>query len=184
MKKRSLLIIGMGLFLLPISNRALGKEFYQGKTIRFIVGFSAGGGYDTYTRAIARHIRKHITGTPETVVENMVGAGSLLAANHLFAKAEADGLHVGVWNGGMIMQQALGARAVRFDARKFGFIGAPGKGIPTCAIMAFTGLRTLDDVVNSTKTIRMGGARTGTGPDDIPKLMNKLMGTRFQVISG
>lgn len=163
MKKRSFLILGMGLFLLSISTRALADDFYRGKTIRFIVGFSADGGYDTYTRAIARHIGKHIPGNPQTVVENMVGAGSLLAANHLFAKAEPDGLHIGVWNGGMIMQQALGARAVRFDARKFGFIGAPGKGIPTCAIMAFTGLRTLDDVINSTKTIRMGGARTGTG---------------------
>ncbi|MBI2366282.1 MAG: hypothetical protein HYV01_14955, partial [Deltaproteobacteria bacterium] len=70
-------------------------EFYKGKTVRFIVGYAPGGGYDTYTRAIARHIGKHIPGNPSAVIENMEGAGSLLAANYMFNKAEADGLTVG-----------------------------------------------------------------------------------------
>lgn len=77
-------------------------EFYKGKTIRFIVGYAPGGGYDTYTRAIARHIGNHIPGNPATVVENMEGAGSLLAANYVFNKVAADGLTVGVFNSGMV----------------------------------------------------------------------------------
>ncbi|MBI3060803.1 MAG: hypothetical protein HYY83_02315, partial [Deltaproteobacteria bacterium] len=68
------------------------EDFYKGKTITFVVGFAAGGGFDTYTRMIARHFGKHVPGNPSTVVENMTGAGSLVAANHIFNKADADGL--------------------------------------------------------------------------------------------
>lgn len=159
-------------------------DFYSGKTIRFIVGYAPGGGYDTYTRAIARHIGKHIPGNPGAVIENMEGAGSLLAANYMFNKADADGLTVGNFNSGMVTQQALGAKGVRFDARKFGWIGSPGKGWPTCMVMGFTGLRTLDDVLKSGDKLRFGGTRAGASSDDLPKLMDTLMGTRLKVISG
>ncbi len=105
-------------------------DFYKGKTIRFIVGAPAGGGYDTYTRAIGRHLGKHIPGNPSMVVENMDGAGSLIAANYTYNKAERDGLAIGVWISGQIIRQALGDRSPRFDGRKFGWIGAPSKGSP------------------------------------------------------
>jgi len=83
--------IGFGLLLL-YSTTALAEDFYQGKTIRFIVGQAAGGGYDTYTRTIARHIGKHIPGNPNTIVENMPGAGSLIAANYMYIKAKVRSL--------------------------------------------------------------------------------------------
>jgi tripartite-type tricarboxylate transporter receptor subunit TctC len=159
-------------------------EFYKGKTIRFIVGYAPGGGYDTYTRAVARHIGRHIPGNPSTVVENMEGAGSLLAANYMFNKAEADGLTVGNFNSGMVTQQALSAKGIRFDALRFGWVGAPGKGWPTCMVMGFTGLKTLDDVLKSGDKLRFGGTRAGASSDDLPKLMNALMGTNLRVISG
>ncbi|HME59685.1 MAG TPA: hypothetical protein VKH62_00390 [Candidatus Binatia bacterium] len=73
-------------------------NFYKGKTIRFIVGYAPGGGYDSYTRAVARYIGRHIPGNPSIVVENMEGAGSLLAANYMFNKAEPDGLTVENFN--------------------------------------------------------------------------------------
>jgi tripartite-type tricarboxylate transporter receptor subunit TctC len=161
-----------------------GDEFYKGKTIRFIVGYAPGGGYDTYTRAVSRHIGRHIPGNPTTVVENMEGAGSLLAANYMFNKADADGLTVGNFNSGMVTQQALGAKGIRFDARKFGWVGSPGKGWPTCMVMGFTGLKTLDDVLTSGDQLRFGGTRAGASSDDLPKLMNTLMGTNLRVISG
>lgn len=166
----------------PSPSRA--NDFYQGKTIRFVVGYAPGGGYDTYTRAIARHIGKHIPGNPTAVVENMEGAGSLLAANYIFNKAEADGLTVGDFNSGMVTQQALGAKGIRFDARKFGWVGSPGKGWPTCMVMGFTGLKTLDDVLKSGETLKFGGTRAGASSDDLPKLMDALMGTHLTVISG
>ncbi len=151
MKRSCLTLIGIGMFALAFSLAlpdASAEDFYQGKTIRFIVGYAPGGGYDTYTRAIARHIGKHIPGNPSAVVDNMEGAGSLLAANYMFNKAEADGLTVGDFNSGMVTQQALGAKGIRFDARKFGWVGSPGKGWPTCMVMGFTGLKTLDDVLS------------------------------------
>jgi tripartite-type tricarboxylate transporter receptor subunit TctC len=87
-------IIGL-IFLSSLAESLRAAEFYKGKTIRFIVGFSAGGGFDTYSRMIARHIGKHIPGNPDTMVENMTGAGSLVAANYMYNKAEPDGLTIG-----------------------------------------------------------------------------------------
>ena len=81
---------------------ALAQDFYKDKTIRFIVGQAAGGGYDTYTRTIARYIGKYIPGTPTTVVDNMIGAGSLVAANYLYNNAKPDGITIGNWNGASI----------------------------------------------------------------------------------
>src|SRR3989304_8855758 len=133
-------LVALTLLAVAIRNVAA-DEFYKGKTIRFIVGYAPGGGYDTYTRAVARHISRHIPGNPSTVVENMEGAGSLLAANYMFNKADADGLTVGNFNSGMVTQQALAAQGSRFDARKFGWVGSPGKGWPTCRGMGFTGRR-------------------------------------------
>jgi len=189
MKNRFKLILILSMILsalapLAISGRAAAEDFYKGKTIRFIVGYAPGGGYDTYTRAVARYMGKHIPGNPVTVVENMEGAGSLLAANYMFNKAEPDGLTVGNFNSGMVTQQALDARGIRFDAMKFGWVGSPGKGWPTCMVMGFTGLKTLDDVLKHGDKLRFGGTRAGASSDDLPKLMNALMGTNLKVISG
>jgi tripartite-type tricarboxylate transporter receptor subunit TctC len=186
MKIKILLAVAntIGLFLLSCATRSDAADFYSGKTIRFVVGAPAGGGYDTYTRSIARHLGKHIPGNPTMVVENMDGAGSLIAANYVYNKAEPDGLTVGVWISGQIIRQALGDRSTRFDGRKFGWIGAPSKGAPTCAMMGFTGLKTWQDVVNAKRSIRMGGVRAGTAYDDVPTILNNVAGTKFNLITG
>jgi tripartite-type tricarboxylate transporter receptor subunit TctC len=177
-------IASLALFILCVSTTAQGDEFYKGKTIHFVVGAPAGGGYDTYARAITRHLGKHIPGNPSMVVDNMDGAGSLVAANHVYNRAKPDGLTVGVWISGQIIRQALGDKAPRFDGRKFGWIGAPSKGAPTCAMMGFTGLKTWDDVRNAKRSIKMGGVRAGTAYDDVPTILNNVAGTKFDVISG
>lgn len=176
--------LSIGLLCLATARSSMADDFYRGKTIRFIVGAPAGGGYDTYTRAIARHFGKHIPGNPSMVIENMDGAGSLIAANYTFNKAERDGLAVGVWISGQVIRQALGDRSARFDGRKFGWIGAPSKGSPTCAIMGFTGFKNWHDVLNAKRPIRMGGVRAGTAYDDAPTILNNVAGTKFDVISG
>ena len=131
MKRQTAMVIALtALWSMVGFTSARAGDFYAGKTIRFIVGYAPGGGYDTYTRAVARYIGRHIPGNPSVMVENMEGAGSLLAANYMFNKAEPDGLTVGNFNSGMVTQQALDARGIRFDARKFGWVGAPGKGWP------------------------------------------------------
>src|SRR5512142_84027 len=83
------------------------------------------------------YMGKHIPGNPATVVENMTGAGSLVAANYLFNNAKPDGLTIANWNSAFVLNQALGDSNIRFDARRFGWIGAPSKGVPVLVIMAF-----------------------------------------------
>jgi tripartite-type tricarboxylate transporter receptor subunit TctC len=171
-------------FIVGFSTTALAEEFYAGKTIRVVVGTSPGGGFDRYTRAIARHIGNFIPGSPTPIVENMPGAASLTAANTMYNKAKPDGLTVWIWNSGLVLRQALGDRRVKFDARKVGWIGAPSVGMPSCAVMVFTGLKTLEDVINSKKPLKMGASRAGQTPADLPKILNLTIGTKFEVISG
>ena len=186
MRKKSLYVIALvlGLAVVGGSTSALADDFYKGKTIRFVVGYAPGGGYDTYTRAVVRHMGKHLPGNPTPIVQNMTGGGSLIAANYIYKRAKPDGLTVGIWNSGIILQQVLGGPGIRFQADKFGWVGALVKGWPTCAIMGHTGLRTLKDVVNTNQRIKVGATRAGSTTDDLPKILNKTLGTNFDVISG
>jgi tripartite-type tricarboxylate transporter receptor subunit TctC len=176
-------ILAAGL-LLGTSRPAPAEDFYKDKTIRFIVGQAAGGGYDAYTRTVVQHISKHIPGNPAVTVENMTGAGSLVAANYVYNNAKPDGLTVGNWNSAFVLNQALGDPNVRFDARRFGWIGAPSKGIPVCVVMAFAGVKTFDDILKSGKALRMGGTAPGSHSVDLPLMLNKMLGTKFNVVSG
>jgi tripartite-type tricarboxylate transporter receptor subunit TctC len=166
------------------AQQAAAADFYAGKTIRVTVGLAAGGGYDTYARIVARHMGKHIPGNPSFVVDNMEGAGSLIAANYTYSKATRDGTFIGVWNSAYVLYQALGDRAVRLDARKLNWIGAPIKGSPSCSIMGHTGLKTMDEVVSSGKELKMGSTRAGSTYNDLPMILNQTVGTRFNVING
>ncbi len=158
-------------------------DFYKGKTIRFIVGHAPGGGYDGYTRATARHIGKHFPGNPTSVVQNLTGAGGLIAGNYIYNKTKPDGLTVGVWNNIFVVHEALGSRRVHFKARKLGWVGAPVTGWPSCAVMGFTGLKTWDDVLKSDKPIKMGSAG-GTGTT-LPTILNTTTGRElFEIIPG
>ena len=159
-------------------------DFYAGKSVNIIVGYRAGGGYDTYTRLVARHMGKHIPGNPSIIVENKGGAGSKLAANYLYSRAERNGLTAGVFGGGLMTQQALGSKGANYDGRKFKWVGSMAGGNPACVIMGFTGLKTLEDVLNSKKTLKMGSTGAGSTTDDLPRLMKGLMGANFDVVSG
>lgn len=173
-----------GCFLAAQASRALGADFYEGKTLRLVVGSSAGGGYDTYTRMIARHISRYIPGNPATVVENMEGAGGLIAANFIYKRATPDGLTLAVFNNSNIVQKALGDPRININFRKLGWVGAPSVGAPMCMMMAFTGLKTLDDVLNAKTRLKMGANRAGTTGYDLPLILNQALGTKFDVISG
>jgi tripartite-type tricarboxylate transporter receptor subunit TctC len=176
-------VIGVAL-IVGFASIATGDDFYKGKTIRFVVGFAAGGGYDHAARLVSRHIGKHIPGNPTIVVENMTGAGSLIAANYTFNSAKPDGLFVGIWNSAYVLRQTLGDKAVRFDGRKIGWIGAPTKGTPFCSIMAHTGLKSLQDIVGADRELKMGATAPGSTYDDLPQILNRTIGTKFTVISG
>jgi len=109
----------------PVSGQ--GPAFHDGKTIRIIVGLAAGGGYDTYARLVARHLGRHVPGKPGVIVENMTGAGGLIAANHLYKIAKPDGLTIGHFNGSHMMGQVLGAPGIEFDAGNSSSWGPPSR---------------------------------------------------------
>jgi len=186
--KRSLKLLSVltagALFLIDGPPKATAEDFYAGKTIRITVGNAAGGGYDTYTRTIARHIGKHIPGNPTTVVDNMTGAGSLIAANYTYNKADRDGTFIGNWNSAYVLYQALGDRAVKLDAKKLNWIGAPIKGSPACNIMGFTGVKSLDEIRKTGAALKMGSTRAGSTYNDLPMILNQTVGTKFNVING
>jgi tripartite-type tricarboxylate transporter receptor subunit TctC len=175
---------GCALLLADASPPPKAADFYRGKTISIIVGYAAGGGYDTYARTFARHFGDHIPGHPNVIVENMTGAGSLIAANELYNKAGPDGLTIGSFGGGLVTQQALGLKGILFDAQKFEWIGSLRSGSPVCAVMGFTGLKTLNDVLHSNKQLRIGSTGAGSTTDDLPRLMIGLMHAPFNVIRG
>jgi tripartite-type tricarboxylate transporter receptor subunit TctC len=131
--------------LAPLSPAgAAGDDFYRAKVIRVIVGFSAGGGFDTYARTVTRYMGKYIPGNPTMVVENMTGAGSLIAANHVFKVARPDGLSIGAFNGNQILGQLVGAQGINFDARKMEWVGAPGYNHDLCVLNRQSGITSGD----------------------------------------
>lgn len=100
-------------------------DFYRGKSVRIIVGFSAGGGYDAYSRVIGRHLHKHIPGNPTVIVDNMTGAGSIIAANHIYNAAPKDGTVIGNISGQIILEQLFANPAVQYEMGKFRYLGVP-----------------------------------------------------------
>jgi tripartite-type tricarboxylate transporter receptor subunit TctC len=184
MIRKTGLAIALVAALALTAGNAVAEDFFKGKTIRVIVGYSPGGGYDTYTRQIVRHMGKYIPGNPGFVVQNMTGAGSLVAANYIQKRAKNNGTVLGVWNSGYVTFQALGDPKVRISAEKLSWIGAPVKGIPACAFMGWSGVKTLKDITDPKKSIKVGGTRAGSTGVDLPKLLNKTIGTNFDVVSG
>jgi tripartite-type tricarboxylate transporter receptor subunit TctC len=142
-------------------------SFYQGKTIRIIVGLAAGGGYDVYARAIARHMGKHIPGNPAIAVDNMTGAGSLVAANYLFKVAKPDGLIISHFIGGLFLHQLLGKPGIEFDAPKFEFIGTPMQDNFVLGVAKSTGVTDVEKWLASKQVVKFGGIASGTGSDDV-----------------
>ena len=160
------------------------EPFYQNKTVRIIVGGSAGGGYDTYTRAIARHIGKHIPGNPAFVVENMTGAGSIIAANYVYKVAKPDGLTMCHFIGGTILQQVLGKPGIEFDARKFLYLGVPAQDTTAVGIAKASGVMSMEQWLSTKTPVKFGGIGPGTATDDFPKILRATLGLPIQLVTG
>jgi len=182
MKKPILFCAGLALVLFAWGVTVHAAPFYEGKTLRLIVGTSPGGGYDTYARAIARHMSNHIPGNPTIVVQNMPGAGSLIAANYLYNVAPRNGLTMAMLISGLVMEQTMGTEGIKFDASKFDWIGAPTVGQPVCAVMGFTGIKTFDDIVQSKKPIRFGAA--GSSTREQARILKRFLGANVEPVYG
>jgi tripartite-type tricarboxylate transporter receptor subunit TctC len=180
-----LMAVLLGLLLFSATEQVFGQaNFYEGKTIRFIVGFSAGGGYDAYTRTIARHMGKHVPGNPVFVVENMPGAGSLISANYSYKVARPDGLTIGHFIGGLFLQQLLGKPGVEFDSLKFEYIGVPAQDHFILGVAKSTGITDPEKWIASKQVVKFGGVATGSGTDDFPNLLKVTVSLPIQMVSG
>ena len=172
--------------VISISSLSLAAApYYEGKTIRIIVGYSAGGGYDTYARVISRHMGKHLPGNPTIIVENMTGAGSLISANYLYKMAKPDGLTIGHFNGGLFFNQVLEQPGIEFDAKKFEFMGAAVTEDCAIAFSKASGITSMDKWMASKTPVKMGGVGPGAyAPDNVIRIVKAALGLPIQLISG
>ena len=185
---KGFVLLSLYLFIpLSFSAPAFGQQepFYKDKTVRFVVGFSAGGGFDTYTRTIGRHIPKHIPGNPSAIVENMPGAGSLIAANYIYNKAKPDGLTIGNWFGSLMLQQVMGGqKGIEFDAGRFEWLGAPVADSNACALTKASGITTFDQWLAAKRPVKIGGIAPGTANSDIPRVLKTTLNLPIQLVEG
>jgi tripartite-type tricarboxylate transporter receptor subunit TctC len=160
------------------------RDFYAGKTIRIVVGFPAGGGFDTYSRVMGRHIGKYIPGNPAVVVDNVTGAGSLVAANSIYKATKPDGLTIGNFIGNLISQQLFGGQGIEFDARRFEWIGVPVKDHVVCALTKASGITSVAAWMAAKAPVKLGGSAPGTTNDDAAKLLKAALGLPIQLVTG
>jgi tripartite-type tricarboxylate transporter receptor subunit TctC len=155
-------------------------SFYAGRQINLVIGFSPGGGYDAYARVLARHLAKHIPGSPKIIVKNMPGAGGTVAANYVFNVSPKDGSELGLFAGNVVIDPLLGGAPVKYDARKFGWLGSPYSDTSLCISWHTSPFRTISDTLqNEMVTGAFGNAGT-----DFPTALNNVVGTKMKLVKG
>lgn len=158
--------------------------FYQGKTVRIVVGFSAGGGYDQYSRLIARHLSKYIPGNPSVIVDNMPGVGSIIAANHVFNAAPKDGTIIGNISGPIVLEQLFGAPSVQFDMAKFRYLAVPVSESYLMIAHKRAGIKKLDDLRGDKAKQLAVGAIPGSTVEHAPVLVKEALNLNLKIVSG
>ena len=159
-------------------------DFYKGKTIRVIIGYSAGGTNDLWARTVARFWGKYIPGTPDMIVQNMPGAGTMVAANYLYGVGKPDGLTVGLISPALFFNQLGGKKEARFDWAKFAWIGSPEETSEMLSMRSDSPFKTLDDIRKATTPPRCGTTGAGTPGHYFPRLMEEVLGLKFDLVTG
>jgi len=168
--------------LLP--GAALAEEnFYAGKTVQLLIGFSSGGGYDLYARTLARYLGRHIPGNPQIVPQNMPGAGSRKLVNYLYNVAPKDGTAIGHFAPGVAAEPLLGhAEGTQFDATKLGWLGSVSQEVSVCAFMASSGIATIDDMKH--KPMVIGASGGGAESDVFATVIRNMFHMPIRVVTG
>ena len=156
--------------------------FYAGKTVELIVGYPPGGSNDVYGRAVARHIGRHIPGSPQVVFRNMPGAGSILAANHIYNVAPKDGTVLGLLAATNVLDERLGAPGVKFETAKFSWIGRVSSSINVTAMWSTSKIKTINDAFTSEAAL--GATGTGSTVYVYPNVLNRVLGSKFKLVMG
>jgi len=175
----------LGLCAIALTERARAdavSDFYRGKTVTIIVGYSAGGGYDIYARALARHMGKHLPGNPSFIVQNTTGAGSLNAANHIYNVSAKDGTVFGTFARGLAIEPLIGTAKVQFDATKFTWLGSGTNEISLCATWHTSPIKTWADALKTGFTV--GGEGAGSDPDTYAALIRNIFGVKLRLVTG
>jgi tripartite-type tricarboxylate transporter receptor subunit TctC len=170
---------------LPLAAPAAAAEadFYAGKSIALLVGFSAGGGYDVYARTLARHMGRHIPGNPKLIPQNMPGAGSLKAVNYLYNVAPKDGTTIAAFAPGVVFEPLLGrSEGTQFAAPRFTWLGSISREVSVCAFIKGAGIRTWRDM--QTKSYVIGASGGGAESDVFPNVLRKLFNLPLKIVTG
>jgi tripartite-type tricarboxylate transporter receptor subunit TctC len=169
------------IFAFPSVTRAAGVEdFYRGRTVSVVIGFSAGSGYDLYARLLARHIGKHIPGNPSVIAQNMPGAGSIKAAQYVFSVAPKDGSVIGTMSRSLPVEPLLGD--LQLDARRFTWLGNITNNVSLCATWHASPVKTWADVL--TKPFTLGGEGPGADLDNFALLLKSMFGAKIKLVTG
>ena len=175
--------LAAALSALPLATMAQAPSF-AGKTVTIIVGYKPGGGYDATARLLARHLPKHIPGKPTIIVQNMPGANSMIAANHVFSVAKSDGLTLGTFNRNLPIAQLTKVEGVKFDMRKFVWVGSAASEATILAIRSDLPYKTVEDLKKADKPIVIGATGPGANTYDFPLLLKDLLGLNLKIVSG
>jgi tripartite-type tricarboxylate transporter receptor subunit TctC len=160
------------------------SNFYEAKTIKLVLGFSAGGISDLWGRALSRAMSPHISGKPQIILQNMPGAGSLTAANYVYNIAKPDGLTIGFFTPGLFFNQLIGAKEVQFDWAKFAWIGSPEQTQRIIYIRGDTPFKNVDDLRLAAEGPRCGATALGTVGHYFPRLVEEVLGVKFNLVLG
>jgi tripartite-type tricarboxylate transporter receptor subunit TctC len=184
----SLILVLMSLcplILLSLKPVFAQTPFYQGKTIKVIVGTVPGVLYDQWARVLAAHMGKHIPGNPDFIVQNMPGAGHMIAANYLYSVAKPDGLTIiGSIIPSLYFNQLIGRKEVQFDWGKFAWIGSPVRGDHQMYIRTDAPYKTIEDIRQAKEPPKCGATGTGTSEYYLPKLFEETLGAKFTMVTG
>src|SRR5215467_9991674 len=181
MTRLALLLAAAALFTTGRAAAQSVSEFYAGRQITFIVGASAGGGYDRQARLVARHLGKHIPGTPTIIVQNMPGAGSLAATNYIYNAAARDGSEIALVMRSMLLIKNWNPQSVRFDLVGLNWIGSINSEVALVAAWHTAPHKSANDLF--VQELILGGT-TGVDPETTPRLLNVLIGTKFKIVNG
>jgi tripartite-type tricarboxylate transporter receptor subunit TctC len=157
-------------------------DFYHGRTVTLFVGYSVGGGYDSYARVLARHLGNHIPGNPSVLPQNMPGAGSLRALNYLYNAAPKDGSAIGTFGRGLAMEPLIGSSPTQFDARKLLWLGSGSDEISLCGTWHASRIKSWNDM--QTVPFTVGGEGSGSDPDIFAAMMKNVFGVKLRIVSG
>ena len=171
-------------FFAVVSPALAQSNFYEDKTIRLVIGFSAGGISDLWGRALSRAMSQHIPGKPQIILQNMPGAGSLTAANYLYSVAKPDGLTMGFFTPGLFFNQLIGAKEVQFDWAKFVWLGSPEQTQRIIYIRGDSPFKTIEDVRGAAEGPRCGATALGTVGHYFPRLIEEALGVKFNLVLG